>query len=404
MFLELAGQTFLFSKLRKSDYQYFLQHRNQIISEELNYLNQKLDEDKIIYVCKDYYSKQVIASIEWSRVDNEVLNVFDHICVDTKYLFLEKFFINKKFRGSDLFSLLLFFSTNDLKKKFSKNLKYCALSKKKFFKLYQKFGVKKCNIKQIDGRPGEYITFVGSILETNKIVKKQLLNKGIKMNNNIFELLDQRIEEEWTKIHSGKFWSHIKKHGIDKELYTLVMTQIFHYTAHNTQNQALVSVNLNSQRAGMLKYALHHALEEAGHDLMVIKDLEYLNVYEDDIRKQTPLSETEALISFLYWTALKKDPVARLGYSYWAESCYTYISDLITISKESLNLTDSQMTFFVNHAQIDIRHFEEVKDTLKKFCTTDEIAQQVLHTAVSTLKLTGNMLDACYDHYMVDKS
>lgn len=220
------------------------------------------------------------------------------------------------------------------------------------------------------------------------------------MNIESFNKLDKIIATEWNSIHSGRFWTHLKEKGLDKKLYIIVMKQIFHYTSHNSQNQALVSINLDSTRVGMLKYVLHHALEEAGHDTMVIHDLTKFNITESDIRNDKLLPETEALISFLYWTALKKDPVARLGYSYWAESCYGYIEDLTNSMQSDLELKSKYMTFFIGHSSLDEKHFEEVKEALQQYCNNDLLFDQVCETALTTLRLTGNMLDACYSEYI----
>jgi pyrroloquinoline quinone (PQQ) biosynthesis protein C len=209
------------------------------------------------------------------------------------------------------------------------------------------------------------------------------------------ELYNQEIES-WRRIHQGVFWRHILNHGIDKSLYCRLMTEIYHYTYHNAQNQALAAVGVGSERLPLLNFCLHHAYEEAGHDLMVLHDLELIGVDRKSIKKTSPLPETKAFVSYLYSIASKKDATARLGYSYWAEGCYTHIADLLTAIRRDLKLGEKEMTFFVEHSVIDTSHIEKVKKMIKTFCTDRKLQEDVLDVLRTSLYLQGQMLDGIY--------
>lgn len=218
-----------------------------------------------------------------------------------------------------------------------------------------------------------------------------------------FHSLEHQQSECWKQIHQGPFWSHLLSNGLDKGLYIHLMAEIFHYTRHNTQNQALAAVKLDSNRLSLMRYCLHHAQAESGHDLMVLRDLNSIGVDSVTIKNSTPLPETQAFVAYLYCVASYKDATARLGYSYWAEGCYTYIGDLLSSMRRDLSLKDGQMTFFVEHSSIDAIHLEEVKRVIRNSCTEEHLQHDLLDVMRTSLYLTGKIFDACYQAYVTPR-
>jgi pyrroloquinoline quinone (PQQ) biosynthesis protein C len=214
-----------------------------------------------------------------------------------------------------------------------------------------------------------------------------------------FDRLQKETAAGWARVHAGPFWRHLTSNGLDRDLYIAVMTEIYHYTRYNSQNQALAAVRLTSERLPLLRYCLNHALEEAGHDLMALTDLESIGVAPETTLNRRPLPETQALISYLFRVATEHDATARLGYSFWAEDAYGYIEELLAAMRRDLDLTDRHMTFFVAHAEIDADHAEEVKKIITKTCTRPELQEDLVSVLKTSLHLTGNILNAAYAAY-----
>ncbi|MCG8424838.1 MAG: iron-containing redox enzyme family protein [Proteobacteria bacterium] len=212
----------------------------------------------------------------------------------------------------------------------------------------------------------------------------------------LFEQLAAAEQEGWNEIYEGDFIRHLRTHGIDRDLYVALMTEIYHYTRHNAQNQALAVLGVQSDRLALLKYCLHHAYQEAGHDQMVIRDLAQVGVQRETVESSNPLPETQAFVAYLYQLAHNRDATHRLGYSYWAENAYAYISELIEAIKRDVKLTDDQLTFFVEHSTIDEAHFAQVKNIIANSCVTEEQQAGALDALKVTLRLTGNIMDAVY--------
>ncbi|MGH7285947.1 MAG: iron-containing redox enzyme family protein [Polyangiaceae bacterium] len=215
------------------------------------------------------------------------------------------------------------------------------------------------------------------------------------MTEEFFQRLQTTERTAWQSIHASASWQRLKR-GIDEDFYVTLMTQVYHYTRFNAQNQALVAVSLTSERLPLLKYCLHHAYTEAGHDLMVLKDLETIGVSAESVRASRPLPETEAFIGYLF--RLKdRDATARLGYSYWAEGCYPYLEDFLVTLRRDLKLQPSQLSFLVAHSVIDKAHLEEVKEILRESCANDRALQDgVVDVLETSLHLMKNIYDAVH--------
>lgn len=211
--------------------------------------------------------------------------------------------------------------------------------------------------------------------------------------------LDKIVAEEWQRIKSGKFWNLVMSEPVDPLLYKGLMEEIYHYTKHNSINQAAAAYKTSPERRKLLKFVYKHALEELGHEKMVTHDLESVGLLDAGLENRLPLPATQALTSFIYLTAIEKGAAARLGYSYWAETSYDHIDDLLKKIASDLNLTEKNMSFFVAHSEIDSKHSAEVTDAITS-CVSDEAElRDILNTAQVTLYLTGQMLDQVAERY-----
>ena len=213
--------------------------------------------------------------------------------------------------------------------------------------------------------------------------------------------LDATIEDLWAKARRGPFWKHVVDgQQLDPELYRILMCQLYHYTRHNSVNQAVAAFGADPDQIGLLRFVYGHADEELGHEKMVLHDLRAIGLLGRTERvAESPLPATEALINYLYGVALRQGPVARLGYSYWAESVYGYIGPVLAQARRSMGLIDAQMAFFVAHAEIDSKHADEVAATIRRWVRSEEDAEAVHQVAVTTLWLTIGLMEQAYESW-----
>ncbi len=242
---------------------------------------------------------------------------------------------------------------------------------------------------------------MSSSTDTLDFVEQELSTEaaptGSELHARLFERLDRSIAQLWEQARNGALWTHVEINGFDLELYRLLMAQIYHYTSHNSINQAIAAFTTAPEQLRLQQFVLEHAREELGHERMVLHDLRAVGLLnKGESISDTPLAATDALINYLYGLALREGPIPRLGYSYWAEDVYAHIAPLMQRARETLNLQDRDMSFFVAHAEIDTKHADEVRDIIRKAVTTQEQADAVHRVAVTTLTLTHLLMEQTY--------
>lgn len=211
------------------------------------------------------------------------------------------------------------------------------------------------------------------------------------MDTPFLSTLREAIDAEWAQIKQGEFWQRVMNQPVSRALYRDLMLQIYHYSRHNSMNQAVAAFVPAPE--GLLKFVYRHAAEELGHERMVVHDLKSIDLLREGDLTAPPLPATEALIGYLYYVSLRYGAVARLGYSFWAEGIYAHIqAPFLRISKD-LGLEKKDLTFFGAHVQADVAHMQQVEDALLRFATLPEDQALVLKVARTTLSLTGQLLD-----------
>jgi len=216
------------------------------------------------------------------------------------------------------------------------------------------------------------------------------------LSEKLFHQLDESVATLWADAKRRPFWRHVVSKGVDRDLYRLVMLQIFHYTRHNAINQAVAALRATPDDRALLRFVCTHAREELGHERLIVHDLRSIGLIGREPIEDVPLPATDALINYLYGVALREGAVPRLGYSYWAESIYEHIGPLLLAARDSLGLARDNMTFFSVHAEIDVRHAEEVKTAIRRGVMTPQQAADVRRVAVTSLWLTIQLLEQAF--------
>ncbi len=190
----------------------------------------------------------------------------------------------------------------------------------------------------------------------------------------------------------------------DLRLYAVYLVETYHYTRHNAKNQAAVAARSENIDINYLRYCLKHATEELGHENLALYDLQKISgqsITPDDL--PVPLPETQALVDYLYQISREGNPLGRLGYSYWAERSYEYIQPILKMLTSSLGVQPEQMSFLVQHAEIDQTHAIEVAEVIKQFVNSDEDLRAVEAVMLRSLDLTADLMEAIFHEFVALK-
>lgn len=220
------------------------------------------------------------------------------------------------------------------------------------------------------------------------------------MENNL-KKFETFINELWTEALTGKFMMSLpsKEAFRDKSLVAIYLTQVYHYAIHTPRHQALVGVNPNNMNYKFMQYCFEHALEETGHELMALNDINSLgfNVTHKTMPPQLP--STQLLIAFLYQEARSIHPIHHLGYGFWSENACPFITEFMQSTIESMGLARNQLTFYTSHITIDEGHASEVRKIIEQIVTKEEDWKGMYRVAEITFRLTLGILKDTFDAY-----
>ena len=204
------------------------------------------------------------------------------------------------------------------------------------------------------------------------------------------------LDAKMAQLGEGPNLAKVLEPGFaDARLYAIYLVETYHYTLHNSLNQAAVVTRARGLDPRYARFCLKHAQEETGHELMAFHDLRQLGAPVTTPADLPPaLPETKVLINYLYGVAERDVPVARLGYSYWAERSYGYMRPLLDLISSGLSVPKRAMTFFNEHSDIDVAHAQEVDEAISRFARTDEDWAAIEEVMLTSLTLTCTMLDA----------
>jgi pyrroloquinoline quinone (PQQ) biosynthesis protein C len=208
-----------------------------------------------------------------------------------------------------------------------------------------------------------------------------------------FAELDRVVEAAWARTKATPYWRTLEEGRMTPGILRRYLTETYHYVCQNAKNQALVALRLGDGQADYAKYCLKHALEENGHEQMCLHDLRVTGFDPERVRGMRPLPATLGFIGYLYHLGAFGNPVARLGYSYYAEGSHHYLGEALAKIKGQFGLNDGQMTFFVAHSAIDEVHYREVKQAIAAFCHTDQDWEDVAYTITCVASLSMHMLE-----------
>ena len=203
--------------------------------------------------------------------------------------------------------------------------------------------------------------------------------------------LRQKVDAQWDQARRGEFWRLVMARPVSKDLWRDMLLQVYHYSKHNSVNQAACAFVPAPE--GLLKFAYRHAAEELGHEKMVVHDLKSIGMWRDEDADSEPLPAAEALSGYLYAVALRYGALPRLGYSFWAESAHDHIGEPLAKICKDLGLTSKNVTFFGAHAEADQEHIKQVEEAIEKYATRREDQVLVERVALATLSLSHQLLD-----------
>ena len=140
--------------------------------------------------------------------------------------------------------------------------------------------------------------------------------KGQVVRQQIDSYIEKKIKE-WNQ--SVPYANHLYEKDVDKSYYRRhVIEDVWRIRLMRTcQTRVLHQIAQKSPEAAQL-YARYQD-EEMLHDLLFKKDVESLDVSEEELLSTEPMFSTRLLVGFIYFVVKHENPLGAIAYSYLIE-------------------------------------------------------------------------------------
>jgi len=150
---------------------------------------------------------------------------------------------------------------------------------------------------------------------------------------------------------------------------------------------------------GLTPFLGHHIPEESGHDTWLLEDIAALGGDSERVRAQPPSATIAAMSGAQLWWIEHAHPVAFLGHAEVLE-CWPPELDMLEEFAHRTGVPETAMRFLRRHAVIDLRHREEIHETLDSLPLSPEQESLI---GVSALHTAGMLIQLCDELHVAEQ-
>ncbi len=172
--------------------------------------------------------------------------------------------------------------------------------------------------------------------------------------------------------------------------YIAYLRETYHLVRHTPRMLSLGGARLGDDQRELRNWFFEQVMEENGHDIFCIKDLEHLGLPSREILSGHPGKGAWGLIAQNYYMATYGNPVGILGVATATEGLGSDFGNRFAdLLAEHYGLKSNATTFLRSHGGFDARHLEEAAKALE--LVDDKDLHYVIHARRMTFQFYGQM-------------
>jgi hypothetical protein len=182
----------------------------------------------------------------------------------------------------------------------------------------------------------------------------------------------------------------------------------FLFTVHSITRATAPSMHAAAESSGKLigqdpvaahlhEYLAEHTVEETGHDLWTLDDLERLGVSRESVLSRIPSPAVAALVGSQYYWIHHFHPVAYIGYIAVLEGPQSleFLDSVI----QRTGLPREAFSTHLIHAKLDIHHVKAFDEFLDGLPLTEAHHEILGVNAIATVGLLQGVFEELYDRF-----
>lgn len=149
--------------------------------------------------------------------------------------------------------------------------------------------------------------------------------------------------------------------------YLAFLSQAYHHVRHTVPLLMAAGSRLPPRLQWMQKDMIHYLEEEVGHDAWILDDIRAAGGDADAVQAAAPHPATDALVSYVYDTVGRRNPVGIFGMVYVLEGTSVAVAlNAADRIQATLGLPDNAFTYLRSHGHLDQEHVGDMAGILAK--------------------------------------
>lgn len=191
------------------------------------------------------------------------------------------------------------------------------------------------------------------------------------------------VELEKNNFMKNQFVAKIENSTIRLDEYHRLLSNLFYQVFYSSSSFARAASICTWDQKVMRDYLIRHSEEEKTHWCWILDDLKNTNCVVDP-RMQHPSPSSTAYFSYAFFLA-NRNPILRLAMAYFLEGLSAdYGGKFGKKLATQLSLKESQLSFFLNHGDLDGGHADEVMQIIKKHDVPAELWSEMINVVHCT--------------------
>ena len=206
-----------------------------------------------------------------------------------------------------------------------------------------------------------------------------------------FDQLQEATREDREALYAVPVIREALAGQVGLEGYVAFLTQAYYHVRHTVPLMMACGARLPSSLEWLRKAVCEYIDEEYGHEQWILNDIAACGGDAEAVRLGQPSQAIELMVSYLYDTIARGNPVGFFGMVLVLEGTSVALATRAAESIEaSLGLPRNAFSYLRSHGDLDIEHVGFFEGLMDKLEDPDD-QRAVLHAAKRFYKLYGDI-------------
>jgi heme oxygenase len=208
-----------------------------------------------------------------------------------------------------------------------------------------------------------------------------------------FEHLKQATHDEKSALFDSAIVADALSGNVTRAQYIDFLQRAYHHVKHTPSLLMACGARLPESLEWLRSEMVAYAQEELGHHEWVLDDIAAAGGDAQAVRASTPELNTEVMVSYVYDTVMRGNPVGVFGMVYVLEGTSVSLATSVAGAlQRSLGLPANAFTYLASHGALDVAHLGHFERLINRLDREEDRAS-VEHSAKVCFRLYANVLN-----------